>query len=160
VRTSAKGIALIKAFEGCRLKAYRDAVGVLTIGWGHTNHHPPAFSAGARWTQQQADAVLIDDLVRFEQRVERLVKVPLAQHQFDALVSFDFNTGALHKSTLLKRLNLKDYAGAAAQFARWNKAGGMVLAGLVRRRASETLMFLGEDDADFDGKPDRKAKRK
>jgi lysozyme len=160
MRTSAKGLALIKAFESCRLKAYRDAVGVLTIGWGHTNHHPPSFGAGTRWTRQQADDALVSDLATFEQRVSRLVKVPLVQYQFDALVSFDFNTGALHKSTLLRKLNAKDYAGAAAQFARWNKGGGRVLAGLVRRRASETLMFLGQDDADFDGKPDKKGKRK
>jgi lysozyme len=80
---------------------------------------------------------------KFEAGVKRLVKVPLAQGQFDALVSFSFNVGlgALGSSTLLRKLNAGDYRGAAAEFPRWNKAGGKVYEGLTRRRAAERSLF-------------------
>jgi hypothetical protein len=95
-------------------------------------------------------------MAKFEAVVEKLVKVELKQHQFDALVSFAFNCGegALAKSTLLRKVNNKDFAGAAQEFHKWTHGGGRVLPGLVRRRASESLLFQGIADENFDGKPD------
>lgn len=144
MRTSADGRAFIGRHEGLRLTAYRDAAGVWTIGYGHTAAAgPPSPAAGMTITAGEADAILGRDLSRFEAAVTRLVTVPLSQGEFDALVSFAFNVGegALGRSTLLKKLNAGDRAGAAAEFGRWNKAGGRVLAGLTRRRAEERAMF-------------------
>ncbi|MGR2662499.1 lysozyme [Chromobacterium haemolyticum] len=143
MKTSAKGITLIQKSEGLRLKAYQDSVGVWTIGYGHTG---PDVTPGLVITQAQADALLARDLEQFEAGVARLVKVPLNQNQFDTLVCFSFNLGlgALQGSTLLRLLNAGDYAGAAAQFPRWNKAGGKVLPGLTRRRVAEQALFLGK----------------
>lgn len=138
---SANGVKLIQQFEGLRLKAYQDAVGVWTIGYGHTG---PDVTPGLVISQAQADALLARDLNRFETGVSRLVQVPLNQNQFDALLSFSYNLGlgSLQNSTLLRLLNQRDYAGAASQFPRWNKAGGKVLPGLTRRRAAEQALFL------------------
>lgn len=144
MRTSPAGRAFIGRHEGLRLAAYRDAAGVWTIGYGHTAAAgPPAPAAGMTIGAAEAEAILGRDLARFEQAVTRLVAVPLTQAQFDALVSFAFNVGegALARSTLLKKLNAGDVAGAAAEFGRWNKAGGRVLAGLTRRRAEERALF-------------------
>ena len=144
MQTSPAGRAFIGLHEGLRLGAYRDAVGIWTIGYGHTAMAgPPAPAAGMTISNSEADAILARDLLRFETGVGRLVTVPLAQHEFDALVSFAFNVGegALGRSTLLKRLNAGDRPAAAAQFGTWNKAGGRVLAGLTRRRAEERAMF-------------------
>ncbi|WP_342622623.1 lysozyme [Pseudomonas alkylphenolica] len=140
MRTSQRGLSLIKSFEGLRLLAYRDAVGVWTIGYGATR----GVKAGMSITKEQAERMLINDVQRFEPEVERLVKVPLTSNQWDALVSFTYNLGAanLESSTLLRLLNADDYAGAAEQFPRWNKAGGKVLPGLVRRREAERVLFL------------------
>ena len=139
MQISKAGLDLIKQFEGLYLQAYRCPAGVPTIGYGHT----AGVAMGQTITQQQADDYLRRDVRMFERAVERLVKVPLTQGQFDALVSFAFNLGegALAQSTLLRLLNAGDYAGAAAQFDRWNKAGGRVLPGLVRRRAAERALF-------------------
>lgn len=141
--TSDTGIALIKAFEGLYLDAYRDAVGVWTIGYGHTGlqHQDGTVFSGRVITKPQAEELLRYDLHQFERRVAALVTSPLCQHQFDALVSFDFNTGALHKSTLRKLLNQGDYFGAASEFTKWTKAGGRELRGLVRRRCAERDLF-------------------
>lgn len=149
MKTSPRGVALIKSFEGCRLTAYRCSAGVLTIGYGHTG---PDVLPGMTITQQRADELLTQDLERFERDVISLVKVPITQGQFDALVSFAFNVGSdidsddiaegLGDSTLLRRLNARDYMGAAGEFLRWNKAGGVVLGGLVRRRKAERELFL------------------
>jgi Phage-related lysozyme (muraminidase) len=141
MKISQKGVNLIKQFEGLELKAYKDSVGVVTIGYGSTGSH---VSIGQVITEAQAEALLIKDLSRFESGVTDLVKVPLTQNQFDALVSFSFNLGLgnLKSSTLLKKLNLKDYAGASKEFERWNKAGGKVLNGLTRRRLAEKELFL------------------
>ncbi|OQS42352.1 lysozyme [Chromobacterium haemolyticum] len=143
MKTSANGIKLIQGFEGLSLKAYQDSVGVWTIGYGHTG---PEVTLGLVITQAQADALLARDLSRFESGVTRLVQVPLNQNQFDALVCFSFNLGlgALQGSTLLRLLNAGDYAGAAGQFPRWNKAGGKELTGLTRRRVAEQALFLGK----------------
>ena len=139
MQISKAGLDLIKQFEGLYLKAYRCPAGVPTIGYGHT----AGVAMGQTITQQQADDYLRRDVRQFERAVARLVSVPLTQGQFDALVSFAFNLGegALAQSTLLRLLNAGDYAGAAAQFDRWNKAGGRVLPGLVRRRAAERALF-------------------
>ena len=139
MQISKAGLDLIKEFEGLYLKAYRCPAGVPTIGYGHT----AGVAMGQTITQQQADDYLRRDVRQFERAVERQVSVPLTQGQFDALVSFAFNLGegALAQSTLLRLLNAGDYAGAAAQFDRWNKASGRVLPGLVRRRAAERALF-------------------
>ena len=140
MKTSLKGIALIKEYEGLRLGAYLCSAGVLTIGYGHTG----GVKEGDLITEQKAEQLLQDDLKKFENGVLRLVRVPLTQNQFDALVSFAFNLGVwnLGKSTLLKMLNDRDYKGAASQFIRWNKAAGKELAGLTRRRIAESELFL------------------
>ena len=145
-----RGLALIKAFEGLHLQAYKDAVGIWTIGWGHTGivHQDGSVHEGRTITEEQAEELLKYDLRNFERAVARLVTVPLDDDQFAALVSFAFNLGEgnLQKSTLLKKLNAGDYASAAEEFGKWNQAGGQVLAGLVRRRESEQRLFLGEPD--------------
>lgn len=145
MQTSEKGIALIKQFEGCKLTAYQDSVGVWTIGYGWT--HPvdgKPIRAGMTIKQETAERLLKSGLVSYESDVSRLVKVGLSQGQFDALVSFTYNLGArsLSTSTLLRKLNAGDYAGAADEFPRWNKAGGKVLNGLTRRREAERALFL------------------
>lgn len=140
MKTNTAGISLIKQFEGVRLAAYQDMVGVLTIGYGHTG---PEVKAGMTITQQQADQLLAADLEKFETGVGQLVAVPLNANQFAALVSFSYNLGLgnLRSSTLLRLLNRGDYAGAAAQFRRWNRAGGQEVAGLARRRQAEQVLF-------------------
>ncbi|WP_442109158.1 lysozyme [Pseudomonas sp. NUPR-001] len=140
MRTSQRGLSLIKSFEGLRTLAYRDAVGVWTIGYGATRGVKPGMSV----TKEQAERMLLNDVQRFEPEVSRLVTVPLNANQWDALLSFTYNLGAanLESSTLLRKLNAGDYAGAAEQFPRWNKAGGKVLPGLVRRREAERMLFL------------------
>lgn len=145
MNTSQTGIDLIKGFEGKRLVAYDDGVGVWTIGYG-TIKYPSGVRVkkGDTCTEAQAETYLKSDLVKFENAINRLVKVPLNQNQFDALASFTYNLGEtnLSKSTLLRKLNAKDYKGAADQFLVWNKAGGRVLTGLVRRREAERSLFL------------------
>lgn len=145
MRTSDRGIALIKAHEGLRLQAYQDPVGVWTIGFGHTTAAgPPAVTKGMKITEAGAEAILRDDLRKFEGYVTSAVHVPLTQEQFDALVSFTFNLGPgnLKTSTLLRKLNSGDYLGAADQFLRWDKAGGKTLRGLTKRREAERALFL------------------
>jgi GH24 family phage-related lysozyme (muramidase) len=134
------GLNLIKDFEGLRLNSYRDAVGVWTIGYGHTRTAGP----GQRITNEQAIALLRQDVATFEKAVTSAVRVPVTNNQFAALVSFAYNvgSGALNSSTLLRRLNAGDASGAANEFLRWNRAGGQVLAGLTRRREAERDLFL------------------
>jgi len=144
MKTSPKGIALIKSAEGLRLKAYPDpGTGGLpwTIGYGST----AGVTRNMVITEAQAEQMLAKDLVRFERIVERLVRVPLNQSQFDALVSFTYNVGEgnFTNSTLLRELNAGDTAGAAEQFSRWVHAAGKVLPGLVTRRGAERALFLG-----------------
>lgn len=144
MKTSNAGKTLIKSFEGKRLAAYDDGVGVWTIGYG-TIKYPNGVKVkkGDVCTDEQADQYFNNDLVKFENSVNSLVKVPLTQNQFAALVSFAYNLGAtnLSNSTLLRKLNSKDYKGAAAEFPKWNKAGGKVMAGLTRRRLAEQELF-------------------
>lgn len=133
-------IEKLKQWEGCRLIAYRDPVGIWTIGYGHTGSD---VKRGMQITQAQADKLLMDDLARFERAVDQAVKVPLTDNQFGALVSFAFNVGvaAFEKSTLLKKLNQGNYSAVPGELARWNRAGGKLLAGLVNRRAAEAGLW-------------------
>lgn len=149
-KTSAAGIALIKQFEGLRLKAYPDPGSggePWTIGIG-TTVYPDGRKVrpGDTITEAQAEDFLRHDLARFEAAVSKLVGENATQGQFDALVSFAYNVGpeALRTSTLLRLHNAGDYAGAAGQFARWSKAAGKTLPGLVRRRAAEAALYRSD----------------
>ena len=142
--TSLEGRKFIESFEARRLKAYRDSVGVWTIGIGHTSMAgSPTVNPGMMITDQQCDDIFDADLRPVERKVEELVKVPISQKQFDALVSFSFNvgTGALAKSTLLKRVNAHQFDLVPAEFMKWANAGGKELSGLVRRRRAEAAMW-------------------
>lgn len=147
MQTNQAALDLIKQFESWRADAYPDpAVGwnLPTIGFGHTTAAgPPTVSRGLSITRADGEMILMRDLVAVEKNVADAVKVPLTANQFGALVSFTFNLGAgnLRKSTLLKKLNAGDYDGAAAEFGKWNKAAGKVMAGLTRRRAAEAALF-------------------
>lgn len=135
-------VQLVMSFEVFRDTAYKCPAGVWTIGYGHTgNVHPGDFV-----TQVQAQEMLRDDLAMFGRAVERLILVSLNDNQFSALVSFTFNVGEhnLLESTLRKRLNKGDYACVPDQLARWNKGGGKVLSGLVKRRKAEGELWLKE----------------
>lgn len=137
---SQAGIDLIKHFESFRAKAYVCPAGVLTAGWGSTGPH---IKADTVLTKEEAEFLLRKDLRRFEEAVSIMVKVPLEQHEFDALASLAFNIGtsAFCTSTLLKKLNKGDKAGTEACFHDWRKGGGKVLPGLVRRRKAEAELF-------------------
>jgi lysozyme len=144
--TSMEGIGLIQTMEGLSIKPYRDAVGIWTIGYGHTTIAKTLAMAGIVLTEEQCYRLLLLDLKDAELAVRRLVKVDLTQGEFDALVSFTFNLGAgkLGSSTLLTKLNLGDHIGAAEEFYQWVHAGQEVLPGLVKRRRAEKAMFLKE----------------
>ncbi len=146
MRTSAEGRALIEAFEGLFLKAYYDSVHVLTIGYGHTNlaDVPPFVSPGDTITERQADNILAADLAAVEKAVAKAIKVPLRQYEFDALVSFEFNTGSLRKGTVDDKINMGFKAGAMNTLLQYNRAGGKILRGLTRRRQAEKLLFEGK----------------
>lgn len=139
---SLAGLAHLKQFEGLRLQPYKDSGGLWTIGYGHL------LKSGEWWdsiTEAQAAQLLADDVGTAEDAVNALVKVSMTQPQFDALVSFVYNVGvgAFRRSTLLRKLNAGDYAGAAGQFQLWRNAGGRVVQGLVNRRAAEVALFAG-----------------
>ncbi|MBF7982191.1 MULTISPECIES: lysozyme [Rahnella] len=144
--TGAKGVALIKTFEGLRLEKYQDVVGKWTIGYGHLILPDESFSAAI--PEAQADALLRQDLGISEKAVNQYVIVPLTQNQFDALVSFTFNLGIgnLKSSTLLRVLNARQYQDAANEFLRWDKAGGKQVAGLIRRRTAERALFISQPE--------------
>lgn len=134
-------IELVKEFEGLRLETYPDdGRGVLTIGYGHTG---PDVRLGRRITEAEAEKLLRKDIETAVRSVNRVCAgLDLAQHEFDALVSFQYNTGSLAASSLLRYLRAGNKKAAAAEFPKWKKAGGKVLAGLVRRRAAEMQLFL------------------
>jgi lysozyme len=153
-RVSEAGIALIKRFEGCArlrpdglVEAYPDpGTGghPWTIGWGATGSdgHGGRIAQDTVWTQEQCDARLDHDLALYGAEVARAIgDAKTTQRQFDALVSFHYNTGAIARATLTKKHVAGDFAGAAREFARWNRAGGRVLKGLIRRRAEETALY-------------------
>lgn len=145
MKTSSSGTSLIREFEGFVASAYLCPANVWTIGIGTTVYPNGAkVKKGDKCTQEQALEYLQHDLKSFEKTVNDSVKVPLSQNQFDALVSLAYNigSGAFKNSTLLKKLNAKDFTGAADQFLRWNKGSGKVLKGLVRRREAERALFL------------------
>jgi len=153
---SAAGVALIKRFEGCArlrtdglVEAYPDpgtGAEPWTIGWGATGRdhvHGGRIGQATVWTQTQCDARLDEDLLRYAADVANaLGDAPTTQPQFDALISFHYNTGAIARATLTRKHIAGDYQGAAREFARWNRAGGRVLKGLTRRRAAEAEMYL------------------
>lgn len=145
MKTSSAGIALIKRWEGCRLRAYRCSAGVLTIGYGHTSAAgSPRVYEGMTITQAEADAILVRDLVKYETAVDRaLVREP-SQPQFDACVSLCFNIGpgAFSGSSVARHFNAGNIVRAADAFLLWNKAGGRVLPGLEARRQDERKLFL------------------
>ena len=143
MKISAEGLSLIKKFEGCELEAYQCSAGVWTIGYGHTKD----IEEGMTITKEQAEEMLVDELHEYESYVNEYVTVELEQNQFDALVSWVYNLGPnnLKASTMLKVLNSGDFSGVPAQIKRWNKAGGKVLEGLIRRREAEALLFENKD---------------
>lgn len=131
-----------KRYEALRLVAYLCPAGVWTVGYGATG---PGIGPGTTWTEEQAETNLRDRFVKLGARIDALVLVHLEPHQMAALALLADNIGieAFRKSTLLWLLNSGDYKGAAAQFARWNRGGGRVLPGLVKRRADERALFEG-----------------
>ena len=142
MKTSQKGIDLIKRFEGFSPTAYLCPAGVWTIGYGHT----AGVREGDSVDEDTAEDFLREDLADAEGAVEKHVKVPLKQWQFDALVSFTFNLGAgnLYNSTLLKKVNRNpDDPAIRQEFGKWVHAGGRVLPGLVERRKAEADMYFG-----------------
>jgi lysozyme len=144
MKTSRAGLDLIKKFEGCKLTAYRDPVGILTIGWGHTTKAGlPKVLPGLKITQAQADDILASDLVKFEVAVDRAVTVPMRQNQFDAMVSLCFNIGptAFAASSVARNINAGRSDKAGNSFLLWTRSGGKVLPGLVRRRNAEKALF-------------------
>ena len=142
MQLSPQGLALIKHFEGFSPEPYQCSAGRWTIGYGHLIKGEERFMQPI--DEPTAEALLKEDVRQAEQAVCRLVKVPLSQGQFDALVSFVFNLGqgAFSQSTLLRLLNAENYREAAKQFTRWDFAGGKRIAGLSRRRAAEKERFL------------------
>lgn len=158
-RTSQRGIEFLKRWEGVRNVVYLDAVNLPTVGVGHLIKPGDPWKVGDRISDEEVDRLLRQDLATAEGAVERLVKVPIDDDQFAALVSLTFNigTGAFGRSSLLKRLNAGDYDGAADRFLDWKKAGGRVIKGLVRRRAAEVELFCGPDDDPRPARPDEPA---
>ena len=150
-RASANCIALIKRFEGCakirtdgRVEAYPDpgtGGAPWTIGWGATG---PDIGPSTIWSQAKCDGRLLEDIVRHAREVDQAIgDAPTSQAQFDALVSFHFNTGAIGRATLTQKHCSGDFRGAASEFARWNKAGGRALRGLMARREAESALYSG-----------------
>ena len=146
MRTSINGLDRIKEHEALRLTKYRDQAGKWTIGYGHLIRAFESFPGAI--TEEQALGLLVSDLATAESAVNAVVRVPITQEQFDALVSLAFNigAGAFRGSTVVKRLNAGDAVGAAAAFAMWNKIdqGGQLVVsqGLVNRRAAEAQLFI------------------
>ena len=144
ITVSPAGRAALMAREGCRLTAYRDSVGVPTIGVGHTGRSgPPPVALGMTVTHQEAEAIFAADLAPFEGAVVRAVTAPLTQNQFDALVSLAFNIGArgFAGSTVVHKIGAGDYTGAADAFLMWVHPPE-----LASRRRAERAQFLRPDD--------------
>ena len=139
---SAAALVGIATHEGYRGEAYKDAVGVTTIGYGET----AGVKMGDKTTPERALVQLLTSTEKHADAIRQCIHVPLYQHEFDAYISLAYNigTGAFCRSTLVKKLNAKDYAGACEEIRRWNKAGGKVLPGLVKRREAEYKMCKGE----------------
>lgn len=143
MRTSVDGRKFIEQWEGLFLHTYNDGVGVPTIGYGHTSAAgPPTVHYGMTITATEADAILAADLGKVEVDVNRLVKASINQNQFDALVSFHFNTGALGRSNVLRAVNNRQFSEVPADLMQWDHGGGHVMLGLVRRRKAEGQLFM------------------
>jgi lysozyme len=142
MKTKSEGIKLIKFFEGCRLSAYKCPAGIPTIGYGNTFYKDgKKVAIGDKITQQQAEELLADLLPKYEAIVNKNVKVPVNQNQFDALVSFTWNTGG--SQTLFKMINDKKDINTIAQWLKthYTTGGGKVLQGLINRRNAEAELF-------------------
>ena len=153
MQMSQEGVhAMLKQFEGCKLKAYRCPAGILTIGYGHTSAAgAPAVTDGMTITQKQADDILSRDLVKYETAVQNMLQQPLTQHQIDVLVDFAYNAGvgALEKSTLLKKVNAAQFSDVPTELMKWTKGkipgkGMQVLPGLLRRRQAESAWWTAD----------------
>jgi lysozyme len=145
MKMTSKGLALIKRYEGFRSRAYRDAVGVWTIGYGHTSRAgPPNVSAGMVISRKQAEKILTRDIDRFARTIRPMIKVDLTNEQFSALVSFAYNVGpaGFARSSVLKAVNAGQFDNVPHRLSLWVKAGGRTLKGLVRRRAAEGELFI------------------
>jgi len=140
---SKEGLSLIKKFEGCELEAYLCPAGVWTIGYGHTKD----VKEGDKINRDEADYLLQEEMIEYESYINDFVEVPLEQNQFDALCSWVYNLGPtnLKNSTMLRVLNEEKYTDVPQEIKRWNKAGGEVLDGLIKRREAEAKMFAGEE---------------
>jgi lysozyme len=145
MQVSYNGIKALKEYEGFEPKAYKDTGGVWTIGYGTIKWLGKPVEQGMVITEKEAELALQADLAWAQTAVNQLVRVPLTQFQYDALVSFVYNIGenAFMKSTLLRILNEKKYLEAAQQFDRWVNDNGKLIKGLIVRRSKEKLMFLG-----------------
>lgn len=143
MKTSRKGLMAIAAHEGIVLSRYKDAVGVWTIGVGHTANagEPDPRTITRELHLDEVLEILARDVAKFEKRVSKAVKVDISQHEFDALVSFDFNTGGVHRASLTRLLNAGDRKAAGRAFMNWTKAGGKRLEALVKRRDDERAIF-------------------
>lgn len=145
MKTSPEAFELIKKWEGYVGTAKDDGFGNITVGYGHTSAAgPPAVTQGLTVTPQRAEEILHNDLARVEKAVDDLVKVELSQSEFDALVSFQFNTGGLGRSTLLRDLNNEQYDEVPAELARWTYSNGQDVPGLHTRRANEIKLWNKE----------------
>ena len=145
MKTNRAGIEIIKRFEGLRLDAYKCPAGVWTIGYGHTTAAgAPAVSPGMKITEQEASDILVRDLAKFEAAVSKVLTRPANENQFGAMVSLCYNigSGAFAGSTVVRKFNAGDVQGAADAYRMWNKGGGQVLPGLIRRREAERTLFL------------------
>ncbi len=145
MKINAAGLDLIKRWEGLRLTAYQDSVGVWTIGYGHTAEAgPPAPKAGMKITEQEAADILARDLGQYERAVTKAVSIVPSANQFAAMVSLCYNIGPTNfaKSSVVRLLNVGQPREAADAFLLWNKAGGKVLKGLTARRENEKKLFL------------------
>ena len=142
MKTSQEGIDLIKRFEGLRLTAYKCPAGIWTVGYGQTG---PNIKQGTTITLEQAEQLLVTSLIQYENAVDKYAG-KAHQNQFDAMVSLCYNIGIgnFSKSSVARLHKAGQYTGAAAAFLLWNKAGGVVLAGLVNRRKAERNLYLGE----------------
>lgn len=142
MKISPNGRRFIELWEGLFLHTYDDGTGVLTIGYGHTSAAgPPEVREGQTITQEEADAILAGDLGKVEEEVTKLVKAKINQNQFDALGSFEFNTGGLGRSSLLRAINANNHTRIQADFGMWDRGGGRVMQGLRRRREAEYILF-------------------
>jgi lysozyme len=147
MKTSQRGIELIKHFEGVRSRPYRCAAGLFTVGVGHLIGDGKSLpeSWNRTFSKEEIDALLIRDLNRFERGIRMYIKVPLRQCEYDSLCSFAFNLGlgTLQRSTLRQKINRGDKEGAAKELLKYCRAGGKIIKGLQRRREAEYQMFLG-----------------